>query len=60
VLEYPDTLKPTATRFAALAVIDLLAAATGYRMGPAARETLRRIKRAMAAPGGVQAGRRGA
>jgi RpiR family carbohydrate utilization transcriptional regulator len=47
VLEYPDTLKPTATRFAALAVIDLLAAATGYRMGPAARETLRRIKRAI-------------
>jgi DNA-binding MurR/RpiR family transcriptional regulator len=55
VPEYPDTLKPTATRFAALAVIDLLAAATGYRMGPAARETLRRIKRAvlMHRPGAV-------
>jgi DNA-binding MurR/RpiR family transcriptional regulator len=46
VPEYPDALKPTATRFAALAVIDLLSAATAYRMGSAARETLRRIKRA--------------
>ena len=44
VAEYPDTLKPTAVRFAFLAIIDLVAAATGYRMGSAARETLRRIK----------------
>jgi DNA-binding MurR/RpiR family transcriptional regulator len=55
VPEYPDALKPTATRFAALAVIDLLSAATAYRMGSAARETLRRIKRAamMHRPGAV-------
>lgn len=44
VPEYPDTLTPTASRFAFLAVIDLMAAATGYRIGPAARENLRRIK----------------
>jgi DNA-binding MurR/RpiR family transcriptional regulator len=44
VPEYPDTLKPTASRFAFLAVVDLLAAATGYGMGANARETMRRIK----------------
>lgn len=44
IAEYPDTLLPTAARFAYLAIIDLLAAATGYRMGSAARENLRRIK----------------
>lgn len=44
VPEYPDTLKPTAVRFAFLAIIDLMSAATGYRLGGAARETLRRIK----------------
>ncbi|MCC5976108.1 MAG: MurR/RpiR family transcriptional regulator [Rubellimicrobium sp.] len=44
VEEYPDTLKPTAARYAFLAVIDLVAAATGYRIGPSARENLRRIK----------------
>ncbi|MHA6644913.1 MurR/RpiR family transcriptional regulator [Mesorhizobium sp. A623] len=44
VAEYPDTLKPTASRFAFLAVIDLMAVATGYALGPSARETLRRIK----------------
>lgn len=42
--EYPDTLKPTASRFAFLAILDLLSVATGYKLGPAARETLRRIK----------------
>ena len=42
--EYPDTLTPTAARFAYLAVLDLLAAATGYAMGPQVRETMRRIK----------------
>jgi DNA-binding MurR/RpiR family transcriptional regulator len=54
VPEYPDTLKPSASRFAFLAVIDLLAAATGYTIGPPARETLRRIKYA------IQTHRRGA
>jgi DNA-binding MurR/RpiR family transcriptional regulator len=44
VPEYPDTLKPTASRFVNLTMIDLLAAATGYRMGAGARENLRRIK----------------
>ena len=44
VREYPDILTPTASRFAFLAVIDLLAAATGYRIGDPAREALRRIK----------------
>ena len=47
VPEYPDTLKPTASRYAFLAVIDLLAAATGYTMGANARETMRRIKYAV-------------
>lgn len=47
IAEYPDTLLPTAARFAYLAIIDLLAAATGYRMGSAARENLRRIKYAV-------------
>lgn len=42
--EYPDTMKPTASRFAFLAIVDLLSVATGYKLGDAARETLRRIK----------------
>jgi len=42
--EYPDTLKPTASRFAFLAVVDLMAVAAGYRLDTSARETLRRIK----------------
>ena len=54
VPEYPDTLKPSASRFAFLAVIDLMAAATGYTLGPPARENLRRIKYA------IQTHRRGA
>lgn len=44
VPEYADTLTPSASRFAFLTIIDLLAAATGYRLGPVARENLRRIK----------------
>lgn len=44
VPEYPDTLKPTASRFAFLAVIDLMAVAAGYKLDAPARETLRRIK----------------
>ncbi|MDF0603550.1 MurR/RpiR family transcriptional regulator [Psychromarinibacter sp. C21-152] len=42
--EYPDALTPTASRFAFLAILDVVAAATGYRLGPTARESLRRIK----------------
>ncbi|WP_448951405.1 MurR/RpiR family transcriptional regulator [Labrys neptuniae] len=44
VPEFPDTLKPTALRFAFLALIDLMATATGYKLGGSARETLRRVK----------------
>ena len=42
--EYPDALTPSASRFAFLAILDVVAAATGYRLGPSARENLRRIK----------------
>lgn len=42
--EYPDPLKPTASRYAFLMIIDLLSSAVGYRLDPSARETLRRIK----------------
>jgi RpiR family transcriptional regulator, carbohydrate utilization regulator len=41
---YSDSLMPSASRFAFLTIIDLIAAATGYKMGPLARENLRRIK----------------
>lgn len=44
VPEYADPLKPTASRYAFLAIIDLLSTAVGYRLDPSARETLRRIK----------------
>jgi len=44
VAEYPDALTPSASRIAHLAVLDLVATATGYRLGPSARESLRRIK----------------
>lgn len=44
VLESSDTLTPTSVRYAFLGVLDLLSAATGYTLGPVARETLRRIK----------------
>lgn len=44
VAETHDTLTPTSVRFAYLAVVDLLSAATGYALGPKARESLRRIK----------------
>ena len=40
--EYPDT--PSASRIGFVKLLDLLAAATGYRIGAPARETLRRIK----------------
>ena len=42
--EFPDPLKPTASRYAFLAIIDLVSTAVGYRLEPNARETLRRIK----------------
>jgi DNA-binding MurR/RpiR family transcriptional regulator len=42
--EYPDTMKPTASRFAFLAIIDLISVATGYRLGSPALENLRRVK----------------
>ncbi|MBX3580410.1 MAG: MurR/RpiR family transcriptional regulator [Rhizobiaceae bacterium] len=42
--EFPDPLKPTASRYAFLAIIDLVSTAIGYRLDPASRETLRRIK----------------
>lgn len=42
--EYPDALTPSASRFAFLAILDVVAAGTGYRLGPRARENLRRIK----------------
>ena len=42
--EFPDTMKPTASRFAFLAIIDLVSVAAGYRLGAPALENLRRIK----------------
>lgn len=47
VPEFPDPLKPTASRYAFLAIIDLVSTAIGYRLDPNARETLRRIKYTM-------------
>lgn len=44
IREFPDALTPSASRFAFLMILDLLAAATGYRLGDQARENLRRIK----------------
>jgi DNA-binding MurR/RpiR family transcriptional regulator len=44
VAEAPDALKPTASRYALLAVIDLLAASTAYRKPREAQERMRRIK----------------
>ena len=42
--EIPDVLKPTASRFAFMATIDLLATGIAYQLGSEAQETLRRIK----------------
>lgn len=44
VPEAPDALKPTASRYALLAVIDLLAASTAYRNPSESQERMRRIK----------------
>ncbi len=47
VPEAPNALKPTASRYALLAVIDLLAASTAYRKPQEAQERMRRIKYAL-------------
>ncbi len=47
VPEAPNPLKPTASRYALLAAIDLLAASTAYRMPREAQEQMRRIKYAL-------------
>ena len=47
VPEAPNALKPTASRYALLAAIDLLAASTAYRKPREAQEHMRRIKYAL-------------
>ena len=47
VPETPNALKPTASRFAFLAALDLLAALTAYRSPREAQERMRRIKYAL-------------
>jgi DNA-binding MurR/RpiR family transcriptional regulator len=47
VPEAPNPLKPTASRYALLAAIDLLAASTAYRKPREAQELMRRIKYAL-------------
>lgn len=42
--EFPDTMKPTASRFAFLAIVDLVSVAAGYKLGASALENLRRVK----------------
>ena len=44
VPEAPDALKPTASRYALLAIIDLLAASTAYLKPREAQDRMRRIK----------------
>ncbi len=44
VPEIVDVLKPTASRFAFLAALDLLATGVAYQLGPIGQETLRRVK----------------
>ena len=44
VPEVTDVLKPTASRFAFMVVIDLLATGIAYHLGLEAQENLRRIK----------------
>ena len=44
VPEVADVLKPTASRFAYLVAIDLLATGVAYQLGPEAQENLRRVK----------------
>lgn len=47
VPEAPDSLKPTASRYAFLAAIDLLAASTAYRSPRITQDYMRRIKYAL-------------
>ncbi len=44
VPEILNVLKPTASRFAFLAALDLLATGVAYHLGPDGQETLRRVK----------------
>lgn len=44
VPEIVNVLKPTASRFAFLAALDLLATGVAYRLGPEAHQTIRRVK----------------
>lgn len=44
VPEIVNVLKPTASRFAFLAALDLLATGVAYRLGPEAQQTIRRVK----------------
>lgn len=44
VPEVVNVLKPTASRFAFLAALDVLATGIAYRLGPEAHETIRRVK----------------
>ncbi len=44
VPEIVNVLKPTASRFAFLAALDLLATGVAYQLGSAGQETLRRVK----------------
>lgn len=44
VPEILNVLKPTASRFAFLAALDLLATGVAYHLGPQGQETLRRVK----------------
>ena len=44
VPEDPDVMKPTASRYAFLAAMDLLATGVGYQLGLSAQENLRRVK----------------
>jgi RpiR family carbohydrate utilization transcriptional regulator len=56
VPEAPDPLKPTASRFAILAALDLLAASTAYRRPREAQELMRRIKYTLVIPSNTGAG----
>lgn len=42
--EDADVMKPTASRYAFLSTMDLLATGVGYKLGLSAQETLRRVK----------------
>jgi DNA-binding MurR/RpiR family transcriptional regulator len=44
VPEAPDALKPTASRYALLTAVDLLAAATAYSRPRESQERMRRMK----------------